>query len=46
MDNTHPAVEHTGRTTAVTASDRWIRLPRPNDPDLTPPMRLLADQQL
>lgn len=44
MDDTRPTVEHTGRTTAVTASDRWIRLPRPDDPDLTPPMRLLADQ--
>ena len=44
MDDTRPAVEHTGRTTAVTASDRWIRLPRPDDPGLTPPMRLLADQ--
>ena len=44
MDDTRPTVEHTGRTTAVTASDRWIRLPRPDDPGLTPPMRLLADQ--
>ena len=44
MDDTRPTVEHTGRTTAVTASDRWIRLPRPDDPGLTPPMRLLAYQ--